>query len=73
MLRHGECDELLGEGNQAKSDNWLDMVDEQIVTFKRKVRRWLKCAEDEKQRYAMSEKSRSSKQSSNKSSHHSSR
>ena len=43
------------------------MVDEQIFTFKRKIHRWLKCAEEEQKRYAMSEKSRSSKGSSSKS------
>ena len=35
-----ECNELLGEEDQAKSDKWLDVVDEQIFTFKRKVHRW---------------------------------
>ena len=58
--------------DQVGSDEWLDIVDEQIFTFKRKVHRWLKCAEEEQQRYAMSEKSQSSKGSSSKSSHHSS-
>ena len=35
---HDECNELLGE-DQAESDKWLDMVDEQIFTFKRKTDR----------------------------------
>ena len=69
---HDECNELLGE-DRAESDNWLDMVDEQIFTFKRKIDRWLKCAEEEQQRYAMSEKSRSSKGSLSKSSCHTSK
>ena len=49
------------------------MVDEDIFTFKRKIHRWLKYAEEEQQRYAMSEKSRSSKGSSSKSSRHGSK
>ena len=53
---HNECNELLGEEERAESDKWLDMVDEQIFTFKRKIHRWLKCAEEERQRYALSEK-----------------
>ena len=69
---HDECNELLGEEDRAESLEWLDMADEQIFTFKRKVHRWLKCAEDKQQRYAMSEKSRSSKGLSSKSSHRSS-
>ena len=73
MSLHDECNELLGEEDRAESDEWLDMVDEQIFTFKRKIHRWLKCAEAEQQRYAMSEKNRSSKGSSNKSSRHSSK
>ena len=39
MLRHGECNELMGEEDQAKNEKWSDMVDEQIFTFKRKVHR----------------------------------
>ena len=35
MSLHDECDEPLGEQDQAESDKWLDMVDEQILTFKR--------------------------------------
>ena len=73
MSLHDECNELLGEEDRAESNEWLDMVDEQIFTFKRKIHRWLKCAEAEQQRYAMSEKNRSSKGSSNKSSRHSSK
>ena len=70
---HDECNELLGEEDRAESDEWLDMGDEQIFTFKRKIHRWLKCAEAEQQRYAMSEKSPSSKGSSSKNSRHSSK
>ena len=73
MSLHDECNELLGEEDRAESNEWLDMVDEQIFTFKRKIHRWLKCAEEEQQRYAMSEKSRSSKGSSSKSSRHGSK
>ena len=73
MLLHDECNELLGEEDKVESDEWLDMVDEQIFTFKRKVHRWFRCAEEEQQIYAMSEKSRLSKGSSSKSSHHSSK
>ena len=50
MSSHDECNELLGEKDRAKIDEWLDMVDEQIYTFKRKIHRWLKCAEEEQQR-----------------------
>ena len=57
MSVHDECNELLGEEDRAESDEWLDMVDEQIFTFKKKVHRWLKCAEKEHQRYEMSGKS----------------
>ena len=35
---HDECNELLGE-DRAESDKWLDMVDEQTFTFKRKTDR----------------------------------
>ena len=73
MSLHDECNELLGEEDRAESNEWLDMVDEQIFTFKRKINRWLKCTEEEQQRYAMSEKSRSSKGSSSKSSRHGSK
>ena len=73
MSLHDECNELLGEEDQAESDEWLDMVDEQIFIFKRTVHRWLKHVEEEQQRYAMLEKSRSSKGSSSKSSRHSSK
>ena len=72
MSLHDECNELLGEEDRNESDAWLDMVGEQIFTFKRKIHRWLKCAEEEQQMYAMSKKSRSSKGSSSKSSRHSS-
>ena len=73
MSLHHECNELLGEEDKAESDEWLDIVDEQILTFKRKVHRWLRCAEEEQQICPMSEKSRSSKGSSSKSSHRSSK
>ena len=59
----------MGEEDWAESNEWLDMVDEQNFTFKRKVHRWFKCAEEEQQRYAMSENSWSSKKSSSKSSY----
>ena len=59
----------MGEEDWAESNEWLDMVDEQIFTFKRKVHGWFKCAEEEQQRYTMSENSWSSKVSSNKSSY----
>ena len=72
MSLHAECNDLLWEEDQVGSDEWLDIVDEQIFTFKRKVHRWLKCAEEEQERYAMSEKSQYSKRSSSKSNHHSS-
>ena len=70
---HDECNKLLGEEDQAESEEWLDIVDEQIFSFKRKVHRRLKCAEEEQQRYTLSEKSQSSKGSSSKGSHHSSK
>ena len=73
MSLHDECNELLGEEDRAESDEWLDIVDEQILNFKRKVHRWLKCAEEEQKMYAMSEKIQSSKGSSSKGSHHSSK
>ena len=73
MSLHDECNELLGEEDRAESCKCLDIVDEQIFTFKRKVLRWLKYAEKVQQRYAMLEKSKSSKSSSSKSSHHSSK
>ena len=69
MSLHDECNELLGEEDRTESNEWLDMVDEQIFTFKRKIHRWLRCTEEEQKRYTMSEKSRSSKGSSSKSSH----
>ena len=73
MSLHDECNELLGEEDRAESDEWLDMVDEHIFNFKTKVHRWLKCAEEEQQRYALLEKSQSSKRSYSKGSHHSSK
>ena len=56
MSLHDEYYELLGEEDRAKSDQLLDMIDEQIFTFKKKIHRWLKCADEEQQRYAMSER-----------------
>ena len=50
MSSHDECNELLGKEDRAESDTWLNMVDEQIFTFKGKIHRWLKCAEEEQQR-----------------------
>ena len=41
---------MLGGEDRAESDEWLDMVDEQIFTFKRKTHRWLKCAEEEQKK-----------------------
>ena len=57
MSLHDECSELLGEEDRAENDEWLDIVNEQIFTFKRKVLRWLKYPEEEQQRYAVLEKS----------------
>ena len=39
MSLHDKCNELLGEEDRVESDKWLDMVDEQMFTFKRKVDR----------------------------------
>ena len=66
MSLDDECNELLEEEDRAECDEWLVKVDEQIFTFKRKIHRWSKCVEEEQQRYAMAEKSRSSKGSSSK-------
>ena len=57
MSLHDECNELQGEEDGAESDEWLDMVDEQIFTFKRKIHRWLKCAEEEQREYHCQKKS----------------
>ena len=57
MSLHDECNELQGEEDGAESDEWLDMVDEQIFTFKRKIHRWLKCAEEEQRQYHCQKKS----------------
>ena len=73
MSLHDECNDLLGEEDEIERDEWLDMVDEQIFTFKGKVHRWLRCAEEEQQICAMSEKGRLSKGSLSKSSHRSSK
>ena len=44
---HNESNELLGEEPWLESNEWLDMVDEQILGFKRQEHRWLKRAEEE--------------------------
>ena len=45
MSLHDEYHELLGEEDRAESDQSLDMIDEQIFTYKKKIHRWLKCAD----------------------------
>ena len=49
MTLHDECNELLGEED-------LEEKKEKIFTFKGKIHIWLKCAEEEQQRYAMSKR-----------------
>ena len=39
---HQECNQLLGDDERGRDDDWFDDVDTQVCSFKRKVHCWLR-------------------------------
>ena len=63
MSFHEEIHAMLEEAEKIESDEWIDMIDELVFNFKRRVHTWLKNAEEDRMSL-QSNKSHSSKGSS---------
>ena len=63
MSLHEEIHAMLEEAEKIESDEWIDMMDELVFNFKRRVHTWLKNAEEDRMSF-QSNKSHSSKGSS---------
>ena len=52
MSLHEEFYAMLEEEEKIESDEWIDMMDEQVFNFKRRVHTWLKNAEEDREVYS---------------------